>query len=195
MLPIRGRGTLMRKESRISRMASSDALPRWDMSVIYPSLESPEFEEGFQGVKISVAALEALFDARGIESTQPGIQLPTDLAAAFEEIIDRYNSVLAEVQTISAYITAFVSTDSRDALAQARQSELQQEATRLHKLGTRLTAWIGRLDIEALIAESPVAASHAFWLRNAKIRASHLMSPAEEELAAELNVTGGSAWG
>jgi pepF/M3 family oligoendopeptidase len=175
-------------------MASSAALPRWDMSVIYPSLESPEFEQGFRGVKISIAALESLFDARGIESTQPGILPPADLVAAFPEIIDRYNSVLAEVQTISAYITAFVSTNSRDALAQARQSELQQETTRLHKLGTRLTAWIGGLDIEALIAGSPVAGDHAFWLRKSKIRASHLMSPAEEGLAAELNVTGGSAW-
>jgi oligoendopeptidase F len=175
-------------------MASSAALPRWDMSVIYPSLESPEFEGGFRGVKTSIAALESLFDARGIEPTQPGILPPTNLVAAFAESMDRYNAVLAEVQTVSSYITAFVSTNSRDALAQARQSELQQETTRLHKLGTRLTAWIGGLDIEALIAGSPVAADHAFWLRKSKIRASHLMSPAEEELAAELNVTGGSAW-
>jgi oligoendopeptidase F len=175
-------------------MASSAALPRWDMSVIYPSLESPEFERGFRGVKISIAALEVLFDARAIEPTQPDKLSSTELAAIFAEIIDRYNSVLEEVQTISAYITAFVSTNSRDTLAQARQSELQQETTRLHKLGTRLTAWIGSLDIEALIADSPVAGDHAFWLRKSKIRATHLMSPAEEGLAAELNVTGGSAW-
>jgi pepF/M3 family oligoendopeptidase len=175
-------------------MASSPTLPRWDMSVIYPGLESLEFEEGFRGVNISIAGLEALFDARGIGSTPPGRLLLADVVATFEEIIDRYTSVLEEVQTMSAYITAFVSTNSRDALAQARQSELQQETTRLHKLGTRLTAWIGQIDIEALIQDSPVASDHAFWLRQAKIRASHLMSPEEEGLAAELNVTGGSAW-
>jgi oligoendopeptidase F len=175
-------------------MASSAALPRWDMSVIYPSLESPEFESGFRGVKISIAALEAHFDAHAIEPTQSDKLSSTELAATFQEIIDRYNSVLEEVQTISAYITAFVSTNSRDDLAQARQSELLQETTRLHKLSTRLTAWIGSLDIEALISDSPVAGDHAFWVRKSKIRASHLMSPAEEGLAAELNVTGGSAW-
>lgn len=175
-------------------MASSPTLPRWDMSVIYPGLESLEFEQGFRGVNISMAGLEALFDARGIGSTPPGRLLPANVVATFEEIIDRYTSVLEEVQTMSAYITAFVSTNSRDALAQARQSELQQETTRLHKLGTSLTAWIGQIDIEALIQDSPVASDHAFWLRQAKIRASHLMSPEEEGLAAELNVTGGSAW-
>ncbi|MGZ3638898.1 MAG: M3 family oligoendopeptidase, partial [Ktedonobacterales bacterium] len=45
-----------------------------------------------------------------------------------------------------------------------------------------------------LIAQSQVARDHAFALRQAKEDAAHLMSPAEEALAAELNVTGGRAW-
>src|SRR5262249_42515590 len=42
--------------------------------------------------------------------------------------------------------------------------------------------------------DSPLAADHAFALRQARIRAAHLMSPLEEALAAELNVSSGSAW-
>ena len=53
---------------------------------------------------------------------------------------------------------------------------------------TRFTAWLGKLDIEPLIAASDLIAEHAYLLRRAQIRAKHQMSPAEESLAAEVNV-------
>jgi oligoendopeptidase F len=115
--------------------------------------------------------------------------------ARFERVIERLNAVLTETQTLSRYIVAYRSTDSRNATAQARWSELEQHFVVLSQLSTRFTAWIGSLDVEALIAQSPVAAEHAFALRQAKQQAAHLMSPAEEALTAELDVTGGAAWG
>ncbi len=171
-------------------MGTSASLPRWDMSVVFPGLESPEFAEGFREVETGIASLDDC--VRGILQSDVS---STDLVNAITPVIERYNSVLAAVQTMAAYINAFVTTNSRDTLAQARQSEFQQLTTRLYKLGTRITAWIGRADIETLIQESAVAGEHDYWLRHAKVVAAHLMSPAEEALAADLNVTGGSAWG
>ena len=138
--------------------------------------------------------MATLFDQEHIGKHDPQ---PLDDATAqtFERVIERYNAVLAEYRTLSAYIHAFVSTDSRDNLAQAKYSELQGHSVKLYQLGTRFTAWIGSLDVEGLIERSTVAAEHAYVLRQAKTEAEHLMSPAEEALAAELNVTGGAAWG
>ena len=51
----------------------------------------------------------------------------------------------------------------------------------LSQLGTRLTAWIGSLNVEVFIERSPVAREHAFMLRKAKINAEHLMAPDEGE--------------
>jgi pepF/M3 family oligoendopeptidase len=167
------------------------------MSVIFPSLESLEFELGFRNVVADIDALATLFDTEGIAKREQREPLPLDDAtvAAFERAIARLNAALEAFFTISAYISAFVTTDSRDDLAQARYSELQQHAVRLTQLRTRFTAWIGGLDVNALIARSPVARDHAYALRQAKLAAAYLMSPAEEALAAELNVTGGAAWG
>jgi pepF/M3 family oligoendopeptidase len=164
------------------------------MTPIFPSLASPEFERGFRDVTAQIAELAALFDEAGIGKTEVAPLNPATIAT-FERVIARLNAVLEAFRTLSAYITAFVSTDSRDDLAQAKFSELQQHAVRLSLLGTRFTAWIGSLDVEALVAASPIARDHAYALRQAKTAAAHLMSPAEEALAAELNVTGGSAWG
>jgi pepF/M3 family oligoendopeptidase len=164
------------------------------MSVIFPSLTSPAFDQGFRDVVADVDALAALFDAEGIEKREPS-PLDDVTVAAFERAIAQLNAVLEEFHTLSAYISAFVSTDSRDDVAQAKYSELQQHAVRLAQLGTRFTAWIGGLNVAALLERSAAARDHAFMLRQATVAAAHLMSPAEEALAAELNVMGGAAWG
>ena len=168
-------------------------LPHWDMTTVYPSLDSPEFEAGFRSVIGAIARMGELFDQHGIAKRQPA---PLDEATvqALETVIQAMNAVLEEMRTVSVYINSFVSTDSRNNLAQARQSELQQHAVRLTMLGTRLTAWIGSLDVEALLARSSLAREHAFMLRKAKIEAAHQMSPAEEELATEMRLTGATAW-
>jgi pepF/M3 family oligoendopeptidase len=164
------------------------------MSVVFPSLDSPEFEQGFQAVTRDIADLGALFDRLGIQKREPA-PLDDTTVDAFEQATNHFNAVLERYRTLSAYISAFITTDSRDDLAQAKFSELHQHSVQLSQLGTRFTAWVGALDIDSLIARSTSARDHEHMLREAKIQAEHLMSPAEEALASELNVTGGSAWG
>jgi pepF/M3 family oligoendopeptidase len=163
------------------------------MSVVFPGLESPEFEAASQSAVQDIDGLEELFDRHGI-ALREAAPLDDETVKAFDEVVTRFNAVLETRWTLSAYINAFVATDSRDTVAQAKLSESQQQGVRLSKLGTRLTAWIGSLDVGALIERSGVAREHAFMLEKAKVRAEHLMSPAEEELTAELSLSGGSAW-
>ena len=140
-------------------MATSTNLPHWDMTVVYPSLDSPEFVAGFQAVSDDIAALGTLFDEEHVGKRDPQ-PLDDTTVRAFARVIERYNAVLAAYRTLSAYIHAFVSTDSRDNLAQAKYSELQAHSVKLYQLGTRYTAWIGSLDVEGLIGRSAVAANH-----------------------------------
>ena len=174
--------------------APASALPHWDMTVVYPSLDSTEFDAGFRSIVEDITALARLFDDYAIDRREPA-SLDDAAIHAFETVLDRYNAVLAAVQTLAAYINAFVTTNSRDDLAQARRSELQERTVLLAKLGTRFTAWIGSLDVDALIARAPLARDHEYALRRAQESARHLMSSAEEALAAELNPSGGGAWG
>ncbi len=174
-------------------MTTAAALPRWDMTPIYPSLESPEFADGFAAARAAVDALRVLFDAEGIDQ-QAHHGLDATAIARAEHVIPQYNAVLAQTHTLEAYIRSFVATDSRDTVAQARQSEWEQVALVLRQLGTRFAGWVGSLDVAALVAQSPVAANHEYALQKAQTQARHLMSPAEEALAAELNITGGGAW-
>src|SRR5437773_1763161 len=132
-------------------MSTTQALPHWDMAVVYPGLDSPEFEEGFSAVVKDIDDLVALFDRFGVGQREHE-PLDAETARAFDTVIERYNAVLDETQTLNAYIQSFFATNSRDNLAQAKLSELQQHTVRLSQLGTRFTAWIGSLDVDELIA-------------------------------------------
>lgn len=169
-------------------------LPHWDMSVVYPSLDSPGFEQGFRDMVQDLTDLATLFDTNRIAVQDAAPPIDDSLVRTFENIVARLNSLLEEVNTVRAYISSFVSTDSRDTAAQAKMSELRRHFVTLSQLSTRFTAWIGSLDVEALIGKSSVAAEHEFFLREAKIAAEHLMTPREEELSAELQPGGSGAW-
>jgi oligoendopeptidase F len=174
-------------------MTTTQSLPHWDMSVVYPGLESPEFSQAFDQCVRKIVQLNQLFDEHHIY-IQDAITIDDALVQTFETVVQQYNELHEQVRTVIVYISCFVSTNSHDNLAQAKMSEMQQHTVLLSQLGTRFTAWIGSLDVEVLIERSIVAREHAFVLRTTKEQAMHLMTPIEEVLASELNVTGGSAW-
>lgn len=173
--------------------STPQTLPHWDMSVVYPGIESPEFAQDFTSLIEAIGELKSLFDRSGVDRRE-SIALDDDLVTAFESVIERMNVLLDQQRTIQAYLHSFVTTDSRNDLAQARVSELQRHLVQLSQLDTRFTAWLGSMDVEALIERSQVASDHAFLLRQSYREATHQMSPAEEDLAAELRVSGGMAW-
>jgi oligoendopeptidase F len=173
--------------------SNSATLPHWDMTVVYPGLDSPEFEQGYAEVVAAIADLAALSDRHGVGAGKPA-PLTDESVAAVDEVLTHLNAVVETARTLDTYITTFITTDSRDNLAQAKASAFDQYDTLLSQLGTRFIAWLGVLDVEGVIERSELARDHAFVLREAHVRARRLMSPAEEELAAELNVVAGSAW-
>lgn len=174
-------------------MSTAKALPHWDMTVVYPGLASPEFEQGFARFVQQVADLVQLFDAHGIQA-QPAGPVTAAVVQTFETITAGYNAALKDDITLGAYLHCFVTTDTRDTLAQARYSEFQRHNVKLSLLNTRYIAWIGSLDVDKLIASSSMAREHEYILRRASLKARHLMSPGEEDLAAELELSSGVSW-
>lgn len=162
------------------------------MSVVYPSLESPEFNGDFQQYRQSVDDLERLFVEMGVRKPErPGVAIES---AAFERVLERCNKIADDARQIRAFISSFVDTDSRSALAQARMSEYESIEAKRERLRSRFTAWIGSADLESLFTSSQIARDHRFPLIRIKALSKHQMSAPEEELAADFRLTGVSAW-
>lgn len=171
----------------------SGLLPRWNLDPVAPPPGSPEFTDAVAAVIEGIAGLTALFDERGVRRHDP-TALNDAVVASVETIIPRYNDVLEAAEALEHGLVCRIFTDASDTLAQGALSELEPHLGRLAQLGARFAAWAGSLDIEALIERSTIARDHAAALHRARDAAAHLMSPAEEELAAELGAAGSRAW-
>jgi oligoendopeptidase F len=171
----------------------TNELPRWDLSALFPGLESLEFVEGFNRLLSGIDHLINLFDEVGITAT-PASRSEIAPLADFEQVLIALNDVSQQLESMGSYLFGCISTDSRDELAQARFSQFQDRAVALDKLQTRFTAWVGILPIEELVKRSTLAAEHDFPLRQLHAAARHLMSEEAEALAAELSPSSGAAW-
>jgi oligoendopeptidase F len=163
-------------------------LPRWDVSTFFPSLDAPEFAAADEQLDAAIERLGALYDEKGVRATDH-----PDLDAV-DEVLDATNELFDHLRLVNAYVLAFVTTDARDDRAQAVASELRARTAPLSPLRTRLDGWIASFDVDELLARSPAAADHEHAVRRAAVLAAHQLSEAEEDLAAELNLSGGAAW-
>ena len=169
-------------------------LPRWDFSTVFPGLDSVEFETAVGSVTEEIASLVTLFDENEINRLETAVPINDDLVDLFETIMDRFNGIDEQIQLLLSYMHGFLTTDSRNSVAQAQNSQFLPHLSRLSLLGTQLVAWIGSLDAEKLLEKSAIAQQHEYMLQKARKSAQHLMMPDQENLAAELSMTGGSSW-
>jgi oligoendopeptidase F len=169
------------------------SLPRWDMTPIFPSLESPEFEKAFEEAVTRIKALGVLFDTHSVRRRDTS-EVNSAFVAAYEEVTDALNVLYEKFRTLGSYIGCFTSTDAKNETAQMRESLLNVQSVALDQLGTRYVAWVGSSDVEALLAASQTAREHEFRVRRARIQYQHQMTEAEENLAAELSPTAITGW-
>jgi oligoendopeptidase F len=169
-------------------------LPRWSVSDVHETLDSRSFTDAMERCATDVGRLVTLFDELDIRATTPRLPEATDAMAA-DRAITELNRVTADLAILRVYTYSIVSTDSRDAAAQAALGETRQLDATLRPLTARLADWVAALGVDALGALSDEVAEHHGPLTRLAARAEHQMSEAEEHLAAELSVTGSGAWG
>ena len=173
--------------------AVESTLPTWDMTPIFPSLNSTEFDAEFESVCSDIESLDRLFTEHGI-GRRDDRAVNAEFVSGYEEIMARLSSLQERLRTVGAYIRCFTTTNANDDTAKSRESLLTMRSVTLQKLNTRLAAWVGSSDADSLLAQSATARDLEYSVRRAQHHAAHQMSPAEEDLAAELQTPGLVAW-
>jgi oligoendopeptidase F len=173
--------------------ALDDELPRWDVDVLFPSLDSDKYREARADWLNTIEQLAALFDRHGIGATSAGVATSgpsQEDGRVLADVIETLNRISEQVRRLGAYVNALVTTDANDSAATAEHSRLSADAARLTSLQTRLNGWIAGHGADALAASSEVAAEHRPWLERCEEGFAHQMSEIEEDLLAELEVPG-----
>ncbi len=178
---------------------TAETYPHWDLSNVYPGLESAEFKEAVNHAQAQLEELDRYLATNQITRGGPVPQDPAELAQIIGGYLERMNALVRLGVTLRVYISSFVSTDSYDTTARRLMSELEPMLVRQERQEVRFRGWIGTIAQQAerfhkaLALEGPVA-EHAFYLAETAQQSRYLMSEAEESLAAELSLSGLRAW-
>jgi len=169
--------------------------PRWDMTNVYPALESKQFKAAVKKYKSMLDEMEAFYARVRKADSKTDAQ---KLGKLLGETIERFNALFELSGTINAYIDSFVSTDSRNQIAARALSEFEQTSVRMSVLNTKFRAWIGGLGqaaVKKAVKTNAAAKAHEFALIEIAEQSKYMLSEAEEILAAELTLSGGNAFG
>lgn len=172
----------------------NDQPTRWDLSNIFPSLESEEFKSAFADTTILINELMSCF-----QSKLAGLSIEDDkkvINEALSDYIDQLNKTITHAGKVGNYIYSFISTDSYNKLATRLMSELEQVTVRLVNQDVIFKNWLARMkdSVDEIIDVGGNVKAHSFALKEIVHFSQFLMSQPEEELASELNLSGASAW-
>lgn len=173
-------------------------LPVWDMSNVFPSMDSKEFDQAFLDLESLIQELGEYIKANKIgEINEADDKDPEGLGKIIEGFLELANNALNLSHTLHSYIVSFTTTNSLDSQAAVNKSKSQKlQSELLQYVNTVFKLWIGKqnLILEEIFENNPASQSHKFYLKSLSDKSQYMMSPAEEKLAAELSLSGTKAW-
>ncbi|MCJ7534566.1 MAG: M3 family oligoendopeptidase [Anaerolineales bacterium] len=179
--------------------SANEKLPHWDLSNVYPGLDSPEYEASYQDVIALIDELEFYLEQNKINRTN-GMSRTSDLNLVSDqitELIDQLTKAFTLVYTLNNYVSSFTTTNSYDTQAMRKYSQVQTQIVRVLQAEKVIAGWLGGLGIQLdeIITTNPTAETHAFYLQESAQQSQYLMSDSEEDLANQLSLSGIRAWG
>src|SRR5271157_2210907 len=151
-------------------------LPRWDMTNVYPGIESGEFSKDLAGLGETLILIDRL-ESETLPACTPRTPAPA-LAEALGRAVDLFNQAFLLFNTLKIYVESFVSTNSYDTAATKKLSELEIVQVRVRQAWTRFQAWTRTVAhvLPRTLAHPGSAHDHSFILKETAEQAAWLMS-------------------
>ena len=126
-------------------MTTLDALPRWDLTPLYPAVDDAAVAAAEAALADAVTALAGLYDDHGVRGGDDDAPPAGDVdPGAFDEVLAATNGVLDRFARLEAFAYGHVSTDSGDEAAQALLSRLTMRRGPHHRPAHALRRLGGR---------------------------------------------------
>jgi oligoendopeptidase F len=170
----------------VSAPAAKDALPRWDLTDLYPAPDSPAVEADFARAEIKAREFAA-----GYGSKLAGLS-----GAALAKAIAEYQEIEETLGRLISYAQLLFSADSSDAATGRFYQSVTERVTAISTHLLFFSLELNRLDdavLDAKLADAALA-HWSPWLRDLRVFRPHQLSDDLEKLLHEKEVTGHSAW-
>src|SRR3990172_12498488 len=126
-----------KKSAKSAKAATKNLgmVPRWDLSNVYPGLDSMQFEAAVEDAKAQLDEIDTYQKTHRVEKRDDGPAQGNidDLERVLSDLVDKMNPVRRLYGTLNAYVASFTSTDSFNQEARRIESELELLGVRLRK--------------------------------------------------------------
>lgn len=166
-------------------------LPYWDLSNIFPSVDSKEFNDYVESCTRRTAELTAQLESFKADSVPGG-----DFEACILGVIREFDEICDMYESVAAYAYASLTVNTTDKKAVAGVNTADQLGVAVMNLNVLFSKFVAANSaaVLPLTGKGGVLEDHAFVLKETIDAASHMMSTEMEDLAADLNRTGCDAF-
>lgn len=156
------------------------ALTRWNLSELFPSFDSSEWQAAFENVEEQVASFE------GVRN-----KLSPDMdAETFLEVVRASEATTRIVNKIYAFTGLSFSSDTQDQTAQTYMARVQQFAAEMQNRTLFFSLWWKELDDANAQRLMSVSGDYRYYLEAMRHFKPHTLSEAEEKIINIKDVTG-----
>lgn len=166
--------------------ARADELPRWDLSDLYPAIDSPALERDFTEARAQAEKFAADYQGR----------LAALTGAQMAEAVKRFEAIDETLTRIMSYAGLRHADDVADPEIGRFYQTAQERVTDISAQLVFFTLEINRIEdaaFDSLLRDSALA-RYGTWLKEVRAFRKHQLSDEAERLLHERNVVGGAAW-
>ena len=173
-------------------MSGSEKLPRWDLSPVFPGFDSPEYA----AAKVELTRLAAGFERHCAAAEPRETVSKGGFRAWLVEALRLGDAAGSLGETLGAYAYSSYSVDTRDKTATAELNAVEELTLPLKRADVAFKNVLAahRDETLALAASDADVSKYAYFLKEELFWQSKQMAPELEDLAADLNRSGGDAW-
>jgi oligoendopeptidase F len=167
------------------------AAPNWDMTPYFTAPDGPDYDAFWRALTAELARLQRL------AGTLPAIAADDRAQSAWITFLTELERADSRLHHVESYLDCMGAADARDEVVKRHLGELAALHAEREKLLVTVRAHFASASEPAFRALLDHAAMRpvSYFLERTRARARFAMEPALEELAADLSVTGLSAWG
>lgn len=165
---------------------SLENLPNWDLTDLYPGMESAELEADFKAAEQEAKAFAKKYEGK----------LASLSAEGLAEAITSYEAQDERMTRIMSYAGLLHAGDQLDPVIGGFYQNAQERITTISSHTLFFTLELNKVDDKTVARwlKSPAMANYAVWLQNLLIYKPHQLSDELEKFLHEQHVVGTAAW-
>ena len=170
-------------------------VPVWNLDSIFPSIECEEYKAALSENNSLFENAEQLAEtAENFTREQNG---NFDFPLWLKTFLENYEKLTASIMTLGAYAYVIYSTDTTNTSYLNNLDSIEKLEIRLNDIEVKFTRILvsHQNQTDEFFTRFPEYSEYRFTINEFIENSKHMLSPAEEKLAAQLQQTGGNAWG